>query len=153
MAYVKTNPDGSVAVYPYSLLQLKRDNPNVSFPSPLTDDVAANFWVYPVRSTQAPAFDYKKNNVLNVAKQNNIWIQVWSQVDASAEEIAQRTDDKAQEVRAIRNVKLADCDWTQLQDSPLDQDGKLAWALYRETLRVVPEQAGFPWEVDWPPAP
>jgi hypothetical protein len=153
MAYVKTNPDGSAAVYPYSLTQLKRDNPNVSFPSPLTDDVAANFLVFPVKSTQAPAFDYRKNNVNGIGKISGEWTQIWTQVDASPEEITQRTENKAQAVRSERNAKLADCDWTQLADSPLDPDGKLAWALYRETLRMVPEQSGFPWEVNWPPAP
>lgn len=56
-------------------------------------------------------------------------------------------------VRAMRNEKLASCDWTQLADSPLDADGKAAWALYRETLRMVPEQTGFPWDVEWPPVP
>lgn len=153
MAYVKTTAQGGIDSYPYSLTQLKRDNPNVSFPSPLTDDIAASFNVYPVKATPAPAFDYTKNNVSGIEKQGAEWVQIWSQVDASAEEITQRTENKASEVRLTRNAKLADCDWTQLQDSPLDQDGKLAWALYRETLRMVPEQAGFPWEVNWPPAP
>ncbi len=52
-------------------------------------------------------------------------------------------------MRQIRNAKLAQCDWTQLTDSPLNADAKNAWALYRETLRMVPEQSGFPWTVQW----
>lgn len=59
----------------------------------------------------------------------------------------------AGEVRAERNRRLASCDWTQLADSPLDLDGKGAWQLYRETLRMVPQQTGFPWNVQWPPEP
>jgi hypothetical protein len=59
----------------------------------------------------------------------------------------------AKSMRVTRNKKLADSDWTQFTDSPLDADAKLVWALYRETLRMVPQQAGFPWEINWPPEP
>jgi hypothetical protein len=56
-------------------------------------------------------------------------------------------------VRNYRNELLSACDWTQLIDSPLDADAKLAWQLYRETLRMVPQQPGFPWNVTWPSVP
>lgn len=56
-------------------------------------------------------------------------------------------------VRDRRNALLAESDWTQLADSPLDADAKLAWALYRETLRMIPQQDGFPETVNWPPKP
>ena len=66
---------------------------------------------------------------------------------------ARKDEEQAKAVRTDRNNRLLDCDWTQLADSPLDPDAKLAWQLYRETLRMVPEQAGFPWNVQWPPVP
>ncbi|MBU1229235.1 MAG: phage tail assembly chaperone [Proteobacteria bacterium] len=47
---------------------------------------------------------------------------------------------------------MASCDWTQLPDAPLSAEGKAAWAAYRQALRDVPEQAGFPL-VEWPLAP
>lgn len=53
-------------------------------------------------------------------------------------------------VRADRTARLAACDWTQLADAPVDA---AAWAAYRQDLRDVPSQAGFPWEVVWPVAP
>lgn len=56
-------------------------------------------------------------------------------------------------IREERNKLLTESDWTQLADSPLDADGKLAWALYRETLRMIPQQDGFPETVNWPPKP
>lgn len=59
----------------------------------------------------------------------------------------------ATSVRQQRNTLLAESDWTQLADSPLDADGKLAWALYRESLRMIPQQEGFPEAVNWPPKP
>jgi hypothetical protein len=59
-------------------------------------------------------------------------------------------EEKAGQVRAERNSKLAASDWTQLADSTAD---KAAWAAYRQALRDITAQAGFPWTVDWPAQP
>ena len=63
---------------------------------------------------------------------------------------AQKDAEQAKSVREQRTQKLADCDWTQLSDSPV---GKAVWATYRQALRDVTTQAGFPWTIDWPVAP
>lgn len=63
---------------------------------------------------------------------------------------AMKDAEQANNVRNERNRKLADCDWTQLADSPVD---KAAWAAYRQALRDVPTQAGFPWNVTYPEQP
>jgi hypothetical protein len=56
----------------------------------------------------------------------------------------------ASEARAIRNRLLTASDWTQVADAPVDQ---AAWAAYRQALRDVPSQPGFPATIDWPVAP
>lgn len=53
-------------------------------------------------------------------------------------------------VRKDRNDRLSGSDWTQLADAPGD---KIAWGAYRQALRDVPSQPGFPWDVNWPTAP
>lgn len=58
--------------------------------------------------------------------------------------------EKAAQVRADRNGKLTASDWTQVADAPVD---KAAWAAYRQALRDITAQAGFPWTIDWPVAP
>ena len=63
---------------------------------------------------------------------------------------AQKDAEQAKNVRDQRNTKLAECDWTQLADAPVDQ---AAWSTYRQALRDLTKQAGFPWTVDWPVAP
>jgi len=63
---------------------------------------------------------------------------------------AMKDAEKAEFVRSDRNQKLKDCDWTQIADSTAD---KSAWATYRQALRDVPSQAGFPWTIDWPTQP
>ena len=59
-------------------------------------------------------------------------------------------DRKAAEVRAERSAKLSETDWTQIADATTD---KQAWATYRQALRDVPTQSGFPWTINWPDAP
>ena len=52
---------------------------------------------------------------------------------------------KAAQVRTERNAKIAACDWRVLPDV-LNGD---VWKVYRQALRDVPEQAGFPDNVVW----
>ena len=56
----------------------------------------------------------------------------------------------ADAVKFIRNLRLAASDWTQLNNSPVDVD---AWHTYRQELRDITKQAGFPKEVVWPVPP
>jgi len=58
--------------------------------------------------------------------------------------------EQAKSVRDTRNQKLKDSDWTQVADAPVD---KAAWATHRQALRDVPQQAGFPWNIQWPVKP
>ena len=53
-------------------------------------------------------------------------------------------------VRQIRSIKLEECDWTQLADSSVNKE---TWATYRQSLRDVPSQEGFPWTITWPTQP
>ena len=63
------------------------------------------------------------------------------------------TEEQEIQVRAQRNSLLDLCDWTQLPDAPLTAEQKQAWAEYRQALRDVPEQTGFPENVVWPSTP
>lgn len=56
----------------------------------------------------------------------------------------------AQAIRYNRDRLLAASDWTQVSDAPVDQ---AAWATYRQALRDVPQQAGFPDNITWPEVP
>jgi len=60
---------------------------------------------------------------------------------------------EARDVIEQRNHLLVDSDWTQLPDSPLTTEQKAAWATYRQELRDVTAQEGFPGSIQWPVAP
>ena len=66
-----------------------------------------------------------------------------------AEYAAGANDRAAAKIRTERDAKLAETDWTQVADAPVDQ---AAWAAYRQALRDIPTHANFPnlTETDWP---
>lgn len=67
-----------------------------------------------------------------------------------AEWAAGANDRAAADIRTERDAKLTQSDWTQVADAPVNQ---AAWATYRQALRDIPSQAGFPNEVVWPIKP
>ncbi|EGB15153.1 hypothetical protein DND132_1947 [Pseudodesulfovibrio mercurii] len=69
-------------------------------------------------------------------------------VDEAARDAAE-----AEAMRMERDRLLVASDWTQLADTPLTDGEKAAWAAVRQSLRDVPQQAGFPAVVTWPEMP
>jgi hypothetical protein len=60
------------------------------------------------------------------------------------------------QIRGVRNVLLAKSDWTQMPDSPLSEDDKVYWQIYREELRdlaFVKEGVSNVENVSWPTPP
>ena len=68
-----------------------------------------------------------------------------------AEYVAGANSRKATEVRAERNIRLVATDWTQAADVP--QAVKDSYVFYRQALRDIPTQSGFPQAVIWPDVP
>lgn len=59
----------------------------------------------------------------------------------------------ADEARAQRDALLAACDWVAIRANELGEPVPQDWADYRQALRDVPEQVGFPETIDWPTKP
>jgi hypothetical protein len=138
---------GNPSIFPYSVGQLKQANPATSFPQSPSNDLLAFYEVYPVAATEPPSCDFATHCLFTwVELANEEWTQTWTKARLSEEKAAAN-------VRTKRNILLSYSDWTQLQDSPLDQDTKVAWAAYREELRMIPDQQGFPWDIQWPVKP
>lgn len=143
--------NGKVEKYPYSFSLLQADNPQTSFPAEMPDNRLAEWGVYPVAPIPRPEEDHTKTITEGQPQLiDGKWTQVWVVEDAPAEVIAACVTERTAEVRQERNAVLAACDWTQLADAPVDRN---AWAIYRQALRDIPKQTGFPWNIDWPIAP
>jgi hypothetical protein len=78
------------------------------------------------------------------------WYTKHSVADMDADAKAAADARQAEAVRSTRNAQLKESDWTQLADAPVDT---AAWATYRQALRDIPGQDGFPWDVVWPTLP
>ena len=152
--------------------QFRAENKNTSFPQQLTAEIIDSFGYDPVlegpQATTIPPYQYSQRD--GVVEINGQWFTHYiagpiftdyTDPDGVVHTAAKQYEaycftkdaEQGKSVREDRNKRLSECDWTQLADSPLDADAKLAWALYREALRMVPQQAGFPWNVQWPLEP
>jgi len=131
--------------------EIRADFPTTSLPARLDDHVLASFGIVPVSPTQ-PGHDPITQNAREAApiEIDGAWVQNWVLTEASVQEIAARRAARAATLRAERDQRLSATDWTQLADAPVDP---ALWAAYRQALRDLPQQAGFPLQITWPVAP
>ena len=59
----------------------------------------------------------------------------------------------AVDARRLRDALISACDWTVGADSPIAAATQTAWKTYRQALRDVPAQSGFPTTISWPVPP
>ena len=138
--------------YPYTISELKSENPNTSFPAVLTNEVLESFDVYYVEPTEY-SDDYTKNIEEGTPiLSDSSYIQVWNITDATEEEISAKLEEKWVEVRIMRDALLAQSDWTQFQDSPISGTTLVEWQTYRQSLRDVTSQPN-PFNLSWPAKP
>ena len=104
----------------------------------------------------APAY----KTVPQLASMENVPDDRFEELLAQAK--AQSVDGKAEhkyipyteeEARALRNKLLAETDWTELMDAALTTASKKEFRAYRQNLRNVPQQEGFPANIVWPVKP
>ncbi|WP_409968737.1 tail fiber assembly protein [Bengtsoniella intestinalis] len=88
----------------------------------------------------------KDNTVTAIAPNVTAW-NTWKATQPTQEETL------AADARNTRDKRLTACDWTQVGDCPLDEATKTAWQTYRQALRDVPNQSGFPNDINWPEMP
>jgi hypothetical protein len=151
--YVKIT-NGSVDTYPYSVGQLRRDNPNTSFPKKIPEATQASYGMYPVTIADEPTYDSSTHKVQQAETPTLVdgaWTITKSVVALTAEEIQAPTDAKAARVRSKRDSLLAKTDWTGLSDVTMSAE----MATYRQALRDITTHANFPnlEEADWPVKP
>lgn len=138
--------NNQVVLAPYSIANLRKDNPNVSFPVDITDEIFAQFGIVkvvePPRPTYNPETEIVQRKAIYFSGEH--WTFDWEVLPVPEESLALKA-------RTKRNQLLMDCDWTQGKDIP--DSVSQAWAVYRQALRDLPQQAGFPHSIDWPENP
>ena len=145
--------------------EIRKLNPNVSLPKVWNSNVYDTLGIDPVFETPKPdtTGDYKVV-VRDGAEQdaNNNWVQKWVERDMFSETTedgvtttkaeheaayqARFDAEAAANVRSQRDQKLKDTDWMGMSDVTMSTE----WATYRQALRDIPSQAGFPNTITWP---
>ena len=128
----------------YSIGQLRRDNPNTSFPKVPSDALLAYWGVYPYTVQDQPTVDYMTQTLTPTAltEVDGAWTQGWEVSNLSVE-------DAGRNIRSHRDNLLQKTDWMAMSDNTMSP----AWITYRQALRDVTAQEGYPYSVIWPTKP
>jgi len=129
--------------YPYSIFDLRNDNPNTSFPDVMTDKALAAWDVFPCIEGAVPELGECEQAVRDkITMVDGVWVQNFTNGLWPA-------DQASQYVREKRNALLAETDWMALSDVTMGA----TWAEYRQSLRDITSQVGFPYGIVWPAKP
>ena len=138
----------------YTIGQLRRDNPNTSFPKTLKEPVLASYDVYPAVIGNIPDYDTRTQDViLNTSAEqiNGVWTINYSIVNRTVEEIAANDVLAEKDNRTQRNNLLSETDWWASSDLTMTAEQ----TAYRQALRDITSHANWPHldAADWPTKP
>jgi len=141
-----------IAQYPIGVLELRKKFPLTSFPANLSVVSLHEYGAVFVKETQPPNFNSTTETVEESEPifEGGEWLQQWKVVPLDQELAESPASRQIQNQRNSRNRLLFESDWTQLPDAPVDKE---AWASYRQKLRDITLQEGFPSSIEWPVAP
>ena len=133
----------------YTLGQLRRDNPQTSFPKLIPDDMLASYDVYPYTRPIAPEYDSLTARLVDgVFEQDTVgnWSLPYV-IEQQPLEQAERN------IRSRRDGLLQETDWIVARAYERGEPVPANWVSYRQALRDITSQAGFPYSVEWPTKP
>lgn len=143
-------------IFPYDPVQLRLDHPNVSFPVEFTEEILNEYGVFKVQYEEAPIIDQRTQYIeyeKSPTFMNNNWVircMVMSKdqtaIDAYDAYVGKSITNK-------RNALLAETDWIIVKAIENSEAVPTEWQMYRQALRDITIQPGFPYDVTWPTQP
>ena len=141
--------DGEVVQYPYALDELRAENPNVSFPKNPNDEALAAFDLVRVKQLP-PSVDFNPlTQYLSPGtpelkeEEEEEWVCGWDVIDRPVQAATAA-------VRARRDAILATTDWIVTKSMEDNKPVPSKYIVYRQALRDLPDQEGFPYSIEWP---
>lgn len=147
--------NGSIVSDSYSLNKLRQDNPDVSFPVVITSEILQEFGVFYLEDNPPTNVDpYRSVRKTDITfTSTGEWVQNYEVVPATEQEIKTRTVSESETVRLNRDKLLTKSDWVVIKALENSQPLSFDWAEYRQQLRDITAQPGFPFNIQWPSAP
>jgi len=111
--------NGSVVQYPYTIGDLRRDNPNTSFPKNVSEKTMADYGVFPVEYDAAPDYNPLTHRIEHSSTPSLVdgeWKLTKTVVVLTPEQVADASAAKAKEARKKRNELIAATDYFALTD-------------------------------------
>ena len=132
----------------YTLGQLRRDNPQTSFPKLIPDEILASYDVCPYTRPKPDEYDSLAWRLIDdeFVNVNGAWMLPYK-LEALPLDQAERN------IRSRRDNLLQDTDWIVIKSYERGQNIPAEWELYRQALRDITSQVGFPNDVVWPTSP
>lgn len=129
--------------------------PNTSFPSQWSTELVEELGLDVVFESPTPSTTIYQTAYKDGVEQDaqGRWVWKWSISEMSDEAKAAKDAEVAKGVRATRDRLIAETDWIVIKNLELNQNVPGIWEVYRQNLRDVPAQAGFPHNVNWPEKP
>lgn len=101
-------------------------------------------------TTWFEADEYTLESPFNVTLENRVYANYESWLFRAKQADYEKTSESA---RNRRDKSLLKTDWTQVKDVSLSEFDIAAYAEYRQALRDIPQQSGFPYTIVWPKMP
>lgn len=132
----------------YSVDQLRIDNQHVSFPRQIDDYLLESYSVYPYTRSTPPTYDYLSQRLIDgeFEQSDGNWVLPYL-----VENLEQ--DNAEKNIKAKRDGLLNSTDWLVIKYTEMGESLPQEWSAYRQALRDVTSQSGFPYDVEWPTKP
>jgi hypothetical protein len=146
--------NNQVVKYPYTVGDLRRDNPNTSFPKKVPETTMAAFGMMPVTHADAPSYDPMTQRIEHSSQpvfQDGSWVITKTVVALTADEITAKNERAAIDMRRVRDDLLAETDWWASSDLTMTAEQ----TAYRQALRDITTNSNWPnlTSSDWPVKP
>ena len=150
-------PVGLIESPPILYTNFKLLFPTISFSGKANSQETEPFWFGVFEWDYMPVdlpYNKSANDVGLTKQKDGVWRPTFEIRDATADEIKERTELKSILIRKQRDKLLRLSDFSQIADAPDNVKSNLnAWNKYRQDLRDLTNQKGFPWDVIFPQKP
>ena len=151
MRYVQTSSGSFARHIRDEFESIRWDETNKTSVRKLPDDKRVEFGISRLQMVTPPAFDSasQTRGEGDAVLVGDVWTQSWVVTDLAGDDLDSAQEEAANTIRSSRDSLLAATDWQALSDITMTDE----MTSYRQALRDVPAQAGFPNTIDWPTSP